>query len=81
MSIVLNHFSDLTVLETERLILKPLNMYFLSLKYVNWMNDEKINRYLESGRDYTLEKLKAYLKEVEDNPKYFWAIILKKNKS
>ena len=77
MSIALNHFSDLTVLETDRLTLKPLNMHFLSQEYVNWMNDEKVNQHLESGGDYTLEKLTAYLKEVEDNPKYFWAIILK----
>lgn len=77
MSIGLNHFSDLAVLETKRLILKPLNTHFLSLEYVHWMNDEKVNRYLESGGDYTIEKLTAYLKEVEDNPKYFWAIELK----
>jgi len=77
MSIALNHFSDLAVLETERLILKPLNRYFLSQDYINWMNDVKVNRHLESGEDYNLEKLTAYLKEVEDNPKYFWAINLK----
>ena len=77
MSIALNHFSDLAVLETERLILRPLNRHFISQDYVNWMNDEKVNRHLESGGDYTLEKLTAYLKEVEDNPKYFWAINLK----
>lgn len=77
MSIALNHFSDLAVLETKRLILKPLNRHFLSQDYINWMNDEKVNRHLESGGDYTLEKLTAYLKEVEDNPKYFWAINLK----
>ena len=77
MSIALNHFSDLAVLETDRLRLNPLNMHFLSQEYVNWMNDEKVNRHLTSGGDYTLEKLAAYLKEVEDNPKYFWAIILK----
>ena len=49
MSIALNHFSDLAVLETERLILKPLNSHFLPQDYVNWMNDEKVNRHLESG--------------------------------
>jgi len=80
MSIALNHFSDLAVLETERLILKPLNMHFLSQDYVNWMNDEKVNRHLESGGDYTLEKLSDYLEEVERHPKYFWAINLKETK-
>ena len=73
----LSHFSELAVLETNRLSLKPLNKYFLSQDYVNWLNDEEVNRYLESGGDYTLEKLDGYLEEVERNPKYFWAIILK----
>lgn len=77
MSIVLNHFSDLAVLKSERLILRPLNRHFLSQEYVNWMNDEKVNQHLESGGDYTLEKLTAYLKEVENKPKYFWAINFK----
>ena len=77
MSIALHHFSDLPVLETDRLTMKPLNKYYLSQDYVDWMNDEEVNRYLESGGDYTLEKLNDYLEEVERNPKYFWAIILK----
>ena len=74
---VLSHFSEVPILETDRLILKPLNRYFLSKDYVNWLNDKEVNRYLESGGDYNLEILDCYLKEVERNPKYFWAIILK----
>lgn len=73
----LSHFSEVPTLETERLILQPLNKYFLSKDYVNWMNDKEVNRFLESGGNYTLEKLNDYLEEVESNPKYFWAIILK----
>ena len=41
------------------------------------MNDQQVVRYLESGGDYTLDKLKSYLEEVESNPKYFWAITLR----
>ena len=73
----LSHFSEVPILETDRLILKPLNKYFLSKDYVNWLNDKEVNRYLESGGNYTLEMLEGYLEEVESNPKYFWAIILK----
>ena len=73
----LSHFSEVPALETDRLILKPLNMYFLSKDYVNWLNDKEVNRYLESGGNYTLEMLEGYLEEVESNPKFFWAIILK----
>lgn len=73
----LSHFSEVPTLETDRLILKPLNRYFLSKDYVNWLNDKEVNRYLESGGDYTLEILNGYLEEVESSPKYFWAIIYK----
>ena len=65
------------VLETKRLSLEPLSKRFLSQVYVNWLNDDAVNQYLVSGGDYTLEKLKQYLEEVERNPKYFWAIKLK----
>ena len=67
----LQHISDVPVLNSDRLILKPLSTTFLSQKYVDWMNDEQVIRYLESGGDYTLDKLKSYLE------KYFWAITLR----
>jgi hypothetical protein len=78
MSIDLCHFSDLVVLETDRLILSPLNKNFLSQQYVDWMNDKKVIKHLESGGDYTIEKLSNYLEEVEHNPKYFGQLALKK---
>ena len=73
----LQRISGVPVLNSDRLILKPLSTTFLSQKYVDWMNDEQVIRYLESGGDYTLDKLKSYLEEVESNPKYFWAITLR----
>tara|TARA_B100000900_G_scaffold395210_1_gene393366 strand:+ start:1515 stop:2072 length:558 start_codon:yes stop_codon:yes gene_type:complete len=75
-----NHFKDIPSLETKRTILEPLSKNFLSQDYVNWMNDKKVNRFLDSGGDYNIKKLEKYLTEVEDNPKYFWAIVLKENK-
>lgn len=73
----LQHISDVPVLESDRLILKPLSTIYLSQKYVDWMNDEQVIRYLESGGDYTLDKLNSYLEEVESNLQYFWAITLR----
>ena len=77
----LSHFSELPTLETERLILKPLNKSFLSNDYVDWMNDPNVIKYLSSGGDYTLQKLSEFLEGVEENPKYFWAITLKESSS
>jgi len=71
------HIDDVPTLETERLNLKPLCLDYVSQTYVDWMNDPQVNKYLESGGDYTLEKLTDYLEEVERSPKYFWAITLK----
>ena len=75
----LNYFSDFPILETDRLFLKPLNKNYLSKEYVVWLNDPEVNKYMSSGGDYTIQKLSEYLDDVEKNPKYFWAIILKES--
>ena len=64
-------------LESERLIYKRLDTSFVSKEYVDWMNDDVVNAYLESGGNYTIEKLEAYLKEVEKSDILFWAIVTK----
>lgn len=62
---------------TDRLILKRLTTEHLSQEYVDWMNDTDVNKYLESGGDYTIEKLAAFLKEQEKKDILFWAIYIK----
>lgn len=65
-------------LETERLILKPLGIKFLSKNYHTWMQDDSVTKYMTSGgTDYTYEKLKKYLEDVEKKNIYFWAVIIK----
>ncbi|MEO9805402.1 MAG: GNAT family protein [Reichenbachiella sp.] len=63
-----------TVLESDRLIFKPLDTSYSSQRYVDWMNDFEVFKYLESGGDYTLEKLNQYLSDVENKSILFWAI-------
>ena len=75
----LSCFSDIPVLQTDRLILTPLNKTYISKEYVDWMNDPEVNKYMSSGGDYTIQKLSEYLDDVEKKPKYFWAIILKES--
>jgi RimJ/RimL family protein N-acetyltransferase len=67
------------ILESQRLIYKPLSCKHLSIDYVNWMNDNNVIRYLETGGNYTLKMLSEYLKEVEKKNIYFWAIHLKES--
>lgn len=64
--------------DTDRLFLKPLSLVHLSQHYVDWMNDEEVNKYLESGGNYSLELLKDYLFDVEKNNILFWGIHKKK---
>ena len=64
---------------SERLIYKPLSVKHTSEEYVSWMNDPDVNKYLESGSNYTVNLLDDFLKNVEQNDIYFWAIHLKKN--
>jgi len=67
-----------TVLESERLYYKPLSQEHLSPRYVNWMNDKAVIQYLESGGDYTFDKLREYICQVvKQNEILFWAIHLK----
>ena len=48
-----------TILESKNLIFKPLSLDHLSYDYVDWLNDKDVNRYLESGNDYTLTPVAA----------------------
>ncbi len=67
------------ILETERLILKPLAFEHLSHDYVEWLNDYDVYKYLETGGNYTLDMLEDYLRDVEKKDIYFWAIHMKEN--
>lgn len=66
-------------LESARLLFEPLSTKHLSSAYVNWMNDAETIEFLESGGDYTYEKLKDYLTAVEKKEMLFWAIRKKSN--
>lgn len=68
-----------TPLETERLILLPLTKKHATEEYVGWLNDPEVYKYLETGGDYTLAKLDAFLEEVEKKNIYFWGIHIKEN--
>ena len=61
-------------LESERLYFKPLSPKFLSQKYLSWLNDEEVCRYLESRGNYTMEGLQRYLNEQYEKNILFWAI-------
>lgn len=66
------------LLESNRLILKPLGIEFLSQNYVNWLNDKDVTEFM-SNTGIDKKELKIYLEKLKNPPKYFWGIIIKKN--
>jgi len=67
------------IIETERLILKPLGLANLSYDYLSWLNHPEVSKYIMSAENYTFKKLENFLKDVEKKNIYFWAIHLKNN--
>jgi len=65
-----------SIIKTERLILKPLSLLHVSNNYLNWLNDPIVNEYITNSGNYTLKKLKSFLKDIENKDIYFWAIHL-----
>ncbi len=63
---------DNIVLKSDRLILKILTPHDCHAEYVQWLNDEEINQYLEIR--HTLHSLLAvqdFVEEQENNPNVF----------
>lgn len=66
------------ILESERLLCKKLTTAECTMRYVDWMNDPLVYQFLESGGDYTLQRLSDFLTNVEvKQDMLFWAIYLK----
>ena len=65
------------VLYSNRLVYKPLSLAHLSDDYVDWLNDPEVIEYLETGGDYTIQRLEKFLIEVEKQEILFWAIHIK----
>ncbi len=65
-------------LNSDRLVLNPLDLTYCTSEYLAWMNNPEVYRYLETGGDYKIEDLRKYLESVEANPfMLFWAIHIK----
>lgn len=69
---------EIPVLESERLILKPVSVdTHLTESYVSWLNDPEIYQFLETGVNYTMDNLRDYLVSITGKSVFFWAIHLK----
>lgn len=62
---------------SERLILEPLGLSFLSEDYLSWLNDAETGLYLDTPRGQTLQDLEHYLTNAENRSILFWAMTLR----
>ena len=69
--------SEIPTILTNRLKLEKISSQHCTYKYVNWLNDEEIYKYLDTGGNVTYDDLLLYLSEFEKKPAFFWAIKLK----
>ena len=69
---------DGVFLESERLQLYPVGEQHATERYLGWLHNVEVNRYLEVGRfPQTLDKLKAYIKYQQEAGSLFLAIHVK----
>ena len=64
-------------LESERLVVFPMNESFCTESYLNWLNDSEVCKYLELGAVCDMEGLRNYVNNAVKNNLFFWAICLK----
>lgn len=64
-------------ISTERLSLKPLNRSYLSDKYLSWINDEEVVKFLETQKGSSITDLEKFLLNIENNEIFAWAIEIK----
>lgn len=67
------------MIETDRFIIKKLTLDDVGIKYLGWLNNPEITKYLMSGdRVISLDELKDYVLEKISCPEvYFYGIFLK----
>lgn len=71
------------ILETERMILRPLSIADANDIYERWTTDERVAKYVRwsvhSSVDVTIEWLKAEEKNISSDKAYQWGFTLKEN--
>jgi RimJ/RimL family protein N-acetyltransferase len=67
------------IIITPNLIIKDFNKKLITKKYVKWLNDEKVNKFIINKRRKTIKKdIFYYLKSLDKKKNIFLSIHLKK---
>ena len=73
----MSYTNKMSALETTRLVLTPISHSHVTDKYVSWLNDVAVYKYLETRGNYTREMLVSFVDEQIKNDVFMWAIHLK----
>jgi len=70
------------MLEGDKIKLQPFSKELISNKYLDWLNDKDINKFIDKANDNTsLDELNFFVESmIESDFDYFFAIIHKKKK-
>lgn len=68
---------EIPTIETERLLLKPMQTKFITESYLHWMNDLDVCKFLETSIPYSEDELKDFVNLMIAKKILFWAITLK----
>lgn len=67
------------LLHGEKVRLQLIDQSFCTQQYVDWLNDPKINRYLESRWvKHDLQSVKSYIEQMQSDPKNYQFVIIEK---
>jgi RimJ/RimL family protein N-acetyltransferase len=70
----------LSVIDGERIYLRELRQADVTESYCRWMNDPQITQYTDSrGHQYSMESLRKYVKDKQENSKEMLMAIFVKN--
>ncbi len=62
---------------TARLVLRPISLRHCTDRYVSWLNDPEVYKFMETRGNYTIDQLREYLVSVIANKVSMWAIHLR----
>tara|TARA_B100000575_G_C23069990_1_gene616253 strand:- start:258 stop:776 length:519 start_codon:yes stop_codon:yes gene_type:complete len=65
--------------KSKRIILKPFNSIIPSQKYLRWLRDEEISRYIIKSKYNSIDEIKKFLISMNSYNNYFFKIIIIKN--
>lgn len=66
-----------SVIETPRLRIVPFSETYLTMNYVNWLNDPEVVRFSEQRHfSHTIESCRLYWLSYFKTPHFFWAIVV-----